>query len=206
MISLAANGPRDARAADLDGDGDLDVVSASSYDDQIAWYENLGGGSFGPLQSITTAADAAFCVVPADLDGDGHVDLVSASILDDQVAWYGNGIAGPGLTLSPMPLRRGQPADLAAWRLMPRSRVYFLYSLAGAGPFTHPTLGFVLQLTPPIKIIGTDSTRSGTTAALSTSIPASVPAGTKVWLQAVESQGAPSFAWHVTDAIDTTVQ
>ena len=28
-------------AADVDGDGDLDVLSASGNDDKIAWYENL---------------------------------------------------------------------------------------------------------------------------------------------------------------------
>lgn len=27
-------------AADLDGDGDLDVLPASEYDYKIAWYEN----------------------------------------------------------------------------------------------------------------------------------------------------------------------
>ena len=30
-------------AADVDGDGDLDVLSASYDDDKIAWYENLPG-------------------------------------------------------------------------------------------------------------------------------------------------------------------
>ena len=29
-------------AADVDGDGDMDVLSASLYDDKIAWYENGG--------------------------------------------------------------------------------------------------------------------------------------------------------------------
>ena len=42
-------------ATDLDGDGDADVLSASAGDDKIAWYENLGSGSFGPQQVITTA-------------------------------------------------------------------------------------------------------------------------------------------------------
>ena len=28
--------------ADLDGDGDLDIVSASANDDKIAWYQNNG--------------------------------------------------------------------------------------------------------------------------------------------------------------------
>ena len=29
--------------ADMDGDGDLDVLSASYFDDKIAWYENTDG-------------------------------------------------------------------------------------------------------------------------------------------------------------------
>src|SRR5690606_4680577 len=40
--------------SDLDGDGDMDVVSASSNDHKIAWYENDGLGNFGPQQVITT--------------------------------------------------------------------------------------------------------------------------------------------------------
>ena len=32
--------------ADLDNDGDLDVISASSGDNTIAWYQNLGSGIF----------------------------------------------------------------------------------------------------------------------------------------------------------------
>ena len=35
--------PGSVFAADLDGDGDLDVLSASQLDDKIAWYENRGG-------------------------------------------------------------------------------------------------------------------------------------------------------------------
>ena len=79
---------------DLDGDGDLDVLSASRWDDKIAWYKNLGGGDFGdPLsnqQIITTSADYAWSVDTADLDGDGDADVLSASIKDDKIAWYEN--------------------------------------------------------------------------------------------------------------------
>ena len=32
----------DVHAADLDGDGDIDVLSASFLDNKIAWYENDG--------------------------------------------------------------------------------------------------------------------------------------------------------------------
>ena len=39
-------------AIDLDGDEDMDVLSASVWDHTIAWYENLGNGTFGSKQVI----------------------------------------------------------------------------------------------------------------------------------------------------------
>ena len=48
VITTLADGAYSVYATDLDGDGDADVLSASITDDKIAWYENLGGGSFGP--------------------------------------------------------------------------------------------------------------------------------------------------------------
>ena len=74
----------------MDSDGDLDVLSASSGDDKIAWYANDGTGQFGPQQVITTVADGARCVYAADLDGDGDLDVLSASYNDDKIAWYEN--------------------------------------------------------------------------------------------------------------------
>ena len=45
-ISTAADGAESVDAADMDGDGDIDVVSASGVDDKIAWYENDGAQNF----------------------------------------------------------------------------------------------------------------------------------------------------------------
>ena len=61
----SVNYPMDNRqtvnVGDMDGDGDLDVLSASSSDNKIAWYENTYGlGSFGSQQTITTNANKAF--------------------------------------------------------------------------------------------------------------------------------------------------
>ena len=90
----SARGARCVHAADLDGDGDVDVLSASFNDDKIAWYENLGGGVFGAQEVIHGAADGAWSVYAADLDSDGDVDVLSASAYDDTVAWYENLGAG----------------------------------------------------------------------------------------------------------------
>ena len=79
-------------AADLDGDGDLDVISGNGnfMVDRIAWYENLGNGTFGSQIIISTLADNPTSVVVADLDGDGDLDVLSTSSLDDEIAWYEN--------------------------------------------------------------------------------------------------------------------
>jgi len=40
-ITTSADGATSVYAVDVDGDGDMDVLSASFSDDKIAWYENL---------------------------------------------------------------------------------------------------------------------------------------------------------------------
>ena len=45
---------------DIDNDGDMDVLSASWYDDTIAWYRNLNGlGRFGSAQVISLSTASA---------------------------------------------------------------------------------------------------------------------------------------------------
>ncbi|MGB3453520.1 MAG: T9SS type A sorting domain-containing protein [Moheibacter sp.] len=77
-------------AADLDNDGDYDVLSASVYDDKIAWYENDGNGNFGMQQVISSTTDGASSVYAADLDGDGDLDVIGAGAWDGTLSWYEN--------------------------------------------------------------------------------------------------------------------
>ena len=90
-ISSGADGAYAVFAADVDGDGDIDALSASNFDDKIAWYENTNGdGTAWTVRTITTGADGAFSVFAADVDGDGDLDVLSASYIDDRIAWYEN--------------------------------------------------------------------------------------------------------------------
>ena len=46
-LAETADGPQAVSAADLDGDGDTDVISASKDDSTVLWYENDGSGFRG---------------------------------------------------------------------------------------------------------------------------------------------------------------
>ena len=88
-ITTSADEAHSVYAVDLDGDGDVDVLSASGDDSKIAWYENDGSESF-TAHTITTSANDAQSVYAVDLDGDGDVDVLSASENDSKIAWYEN--------------------------------------------------------------------------------------------------------------------
>ena len=88
-ITTSADGATSVYVADMDGDGDLDIVSASQNDDTIAWYENDGAADPSwTAADITASADGAKWVYVADMDGDGDLDIVSTSFYDDTIAWY----------------------------------------------------------------------------------------------------------------------
>ena len=87
IIAINADGAVLVYATDVDGDGDMDVLSAYYYDDKIIWYENDGYQVFTE-QVITTNADGVRSVFATDVDGDGDMDVLSASEYDDKIAWY----------------------------------------------------------------------------------------------------------------------
>ena len=92
VISTAVNWPYRIFATDLDDDGDIDVLSASMWDDKIAWYENDGGSPPEFFQRvISTSVDQASHVYAADVDGDGDIDVLSGSNKSDyKIAWFEN--------------------------------------------------------------------------------------------------------------------
>jgi hypothetical protein len=84
-ISQAA--PYQLKTADVDGDGDLDVLLASPNENLVQWLDNNGSAVF-TKRTLTSATLAPYGVDLADMDGDGDLDVLSASRNDNKVAWY----------------------------------------------------------------------------------------------------------------------
>ena len=82
---------------DIDGDGDLDLVSSSHGDNKVAWYENTStlGHFLNKQQLISTTTDGARDVFAVDMDGDLDLDVLVSAYLDAttdeyQLIWFEN--------------------------------------------------------------------------------------------------------------------
>ncbi len=89
-LTFQASAPTSVVAADLDGDGDLDVAVTYQNNDRVVWFENQGGGNFGIAQTAATGLDDAQTVAAADMNGDGDIDLLTASFTDNKIAYFEN--------------------------------------------------------------------------------------------------------------------
>ena len=85
-VSMALSGPQRASAVDLDGDGDMDILSAA---DRVVWWENDGLQSFSEHE-IDASLGTVIAVCAQDVDGDGDPDILGACYGARAVAWWEN--------------------------------------------------------------------------------------------------------------------
>ena len=83
------DGALSVHATDMDDDGDIDVLGAALYADEIAWFENDGDESFAE-HIIGGSFDDAVSVYAADVDGDGDMDVLGAADGADDITWWEN--------------------------------------------------------------------------------------------------------------------
>ncbi|MGD8778051.1 MAG: T9SS type A sorting domain-containing protein [Ignavibacteria bacterium] len=91
IISRSSNGLYSISAADLDNDGDMDVLSASHWDNKIVWYENLNGeGAFGSERLISNSVSGAMLVYTVDVDADNDDDVIAVSYDNQEILLFKN--------------------------------------------------------------------------------------------------------------------
>lgn len=106
--------PTSIFAADLDGDGDNDLLTAAPGDG-VRWYENDVENALGFNLQTISADTAASQVFGADVDGDGDIDAIAVSPDQNAVMWFDNdGAEDPGFAARTISTSVGQPNAVTA--------------------------------------------------------------------------------------------
>ena len=83
------NGVTSIFTADLDQDGDIDVIAPAHQGSNLCWYQNNGSQSFTKY-TIDNALTGAREAIVTDLDRDGDMDVIAIAESGDKLCWYDN--------------------------------------------------------------------------------------------------------------------
>lgn len=82
--SVGGEGPQGLAAADLNGDGSADLVTANTGSGDVSVLLNAGVGVFVPSATYAAGSEPV-SVATADFDGDGDIDVATANRSSDNV-------------------------------------------------------------------------------------------------------------------------
>ncbi len=101
--------------ADLNNDGDLDIIAPDLWQDKVFAFINLGGMTFS-MYTIDHSYNGVYDVAVADINNDGFLDITGAAWDDAMVSWWENisdsGYVRHDLTDEYPRARRARPADI----------------------------------------------------------------------------------------------
>ena len=100
----------DARFADIDQDGTLDMVCSAPYESAVMWYRGHGTDRHEPGRSAIAGLNTPSSFDLWDLDGDGVDDLVVTVATDDRILWARNNGFGEFPSVDTLLSTMDQPA------------------------------------------------------------------------------------------------
>jgi hypothetical protein len=89
VYPTVGSGVNGLTAADLDGDGDIDLAVSQRSNDSVSVLLNNGHGAFA-APATYAAGDVPTGIASADFDGDGDVDLATGNRRSDDVSVFFN--------------------------------------------------------------------------------------------------------------------
>ena len=105
--------PRGVALGDLDGDGDLDFVSANYQSNTVSVMRNNGNGTFAAIGSPVATGTRPVAIALANFDGDSDLDIAVTSNTTNTVSILLNNGAG-GFTAAASPATGAGPRGIAA--------------------------------------------------------------------------------------------
>jgi hypothetical protein len=119
--------PFSVHAADVDNDGNIDVLGAALGRNELACWRNDGDPAF-IKQEIARNYTQAASIYGVDLDGDDDVDVISAG-LAGRLSWWENVPAGVEEARSPAPRPRSIPTVISGSSTLPLGAA--VYDMSG---------------------------------------------------------------------------
>ncbi|MBI9109137.1 MAG: VCBS repeat-containing protein [Spirochaetales bacterium] len=90
IINSNYDSPLGAHIADLDDDGDADIITAEFFNNTVSWWKNDGAGSFTEHNIDTDFDGGGRAFDAVDIDKDGDIDIIGGSYYGDKLVWWEN--------------------------------------------------------------------------------------------------------------------
>jgi hypothetical protein len=146
------SGPYGVTAADVNGDGKLDLISVNNFANTLSVLTNDGSGGF-VLASSPAVGNSPYSVVAADVNGDGKVDLISVNNAVSTLSVLTNNGSG-GFVLASSPAAGANPQWVTAADVNGDGKADLITANFGASTLSVLTNngsgGFVLASSPAV--------------------------------------------------------